>query len=65
MRKKEHKIFTVEPGSIADALNIEPGDILVSMNGQFIEDVFDYHFLCSDEPVSYTHLVMIIHPFGF
>ncbi len=52
MRKKEHKIFTVEPGSIADALNIEPGDILVSMNGQFIEDVFDYHFLCSDEQIT-------------
>ena len=52
MRKKEHKIFNVEPGSIADELNIEPGDLLLSMNGQFIEDVFDYHFLCCDEKLT-------------
>ena len=49
MSKKEHKIFAVEPGSIAQQLDIEPGDFLLSVNGQTMEDIFDYHFLVSDE----------------
>ncbi len=49
MSRKEHKIFAVEPGSIAEQLNIEPGDFLLSVNGQTMEDIFDYHFLVSDE----------------
>ena len=49
MSKKEHKICSVEPGSIAEQLNIEPGDFLLSINGQQMDDIFDYHFLVSDE----------------
>lgn len=49
MSKKEHKIYSIEKGSIADELGLEPGDILLSINGQAMEDIFDYHFLCSDE----------------
>ncbi len=32
------------PGSIADELGIEPGDKLLSIDGQEIEDIFDYQF---------------------
>lgn len=49
MSKKEHKIYSIEKGSIGDELGLEPGDILLSINGQAMEDIFDYHFLCSDE----------------
>lgn len=44
-----HIIDTVEPGSIAEELEIEPGDILLKINNQEIKDVFDYHYLVNDE----------------
>lgn len=49
--KKEvkHIIKSVEPGSIAEELEIEPGDALISINDKKINDVFDYHYLCNDE----------------
>ncbi len=47
--KHEHKIKAVLPGSIAEELEIEPGDKLISINGKEIEDVFDYHFYVNDE----------------
>lgn len=47
--KKEHRIRNVEEGSIAWELGIEAGDKLLSINGNEIEDVFDYHFLVNDE----------------
>ena len=43
MKLKQHVIDKVEPGSIAEELEIEAGDILLSINGKEIEDVFDYH----------------------
>ncbi len=48
MVKKRHVIDRVEPGSIAEELEIEPGDALLSINGKEIEDVFDYHYLIND-----------------
>ena len=39
----------VQPGSIAEELEIEPGDELISINDQEIEDVFDYHYLVNDD----------------
>ena len=42
MKENRHIISKVLPGSIAEELELEPGDILVSVNGQTIEDVFDY-----------------------
>lgn len=45
----KHTIKEIEPGSIAEEMGIEPGDMLLSVNGQEIEDVFDYHFLINDE----------------
>ena len=49
MKKNRHIIKTVLPGSIAEELELEPGDELISINGQAIEDVFDYHYLVNDE----------------
>lgn len=39
----------VKKGSIADECDIKPGDILVSMNSQKIEDVIEYQFVEADE----------------
>ena len=49
MKKLEHIIKTVEPGSIAEELELEAGDVLLSINNQEIEDVFDYKCLIKDE----------------
>ena len=48
-KTKEHVIKTIEPGSIAEELELEPGDVLVSVNGQPVKDVFDYHYLINEE----------------
>lgn len=48
-KAKEHVIKTIEPGSIAEELELEPGDVLVSVNGQPVKDVFDYHYLINEE----------------
>ena len=42
MNKKGHTIKSVDSGSIADALELQPGDRLLSVNGNEIEDIFDY-----------------------
>jgi len=39
----------VEPDSIAEEAGIEPGDRLLSINGQKIKDIFDYRFLTTEE----------------
>ncbi|RDU22935.1 DUF512 domain-containing protein [Anaerosacchariphilus polymeriproducens] len=49
METKKHYIKWVEENSIAQELGIEPGDFLLSINQQPIEDIFDYHFLVNDE----------------
>lgn len=49
MKKNKHKIGLVEKGSIAEELEIEAGDLLVSINNQEIEDVFDYHYYTNEE----------------
>ena len=38
--KKGHVIKAVEPGSIGDELGLEPGDRLISINGNLLEDIF-------------------------
>lgn len=47
--KHEHIVKEVLQGSIAEELEIEAGDALMSINGNEIEDVFDYHFYVNDE----------------
>ena len=46
---KEHIIYKVTSGSIAEEMEIEAGDVLVSVNGKEIEDVFDFHYAVNDE----------------
>ena len=49
MKKKYHIISKVLEGSIADELGVEPGDRLLSIDGQTVEDVFDYQYLTNEE----------------
>ena len=49
--KHEHIVKEVELGSIAEEMGIEPGDKLLSINDNEIEDVFDYHYLVNDEEI--------------
>ena len=49
MKKNEHIIKSIVPGSIAEELEVEPGDILVKINEEVIEDIFDYQYYCEDE----------------
>ncbi|MGN0202936.1 MAG: DUF512 domain-containing protein [Coprococcus sp.] len=49
MKKHLHVIKSIEPGSIAEEMELMPGDTVLAINGQEIEDVFDYHFLINDE----------------
>lgn len=44
-------IEKISKGSIAAELEIEPGDILVSINGNKVKDIIDYKYLVSDEYV--------------
>lgn len=53
--QKGHKIREVLPGSIAEELDIEPGDLLLAINDCEIKDVFDYHYYVNDE-----YLVVLI-----
>ena len=54
MMKEGHKIKMVVPGSIGDELELEPGDRVLAVNNQQIEDVFDYHYLINDEYIELT-----------
>lgn len=42
------EISGIKKGSIADELDIEAGDSVVSINGSEIRDAFDYRFYCAD-----------------
>ncbi len=48
MTKNRHKIKSIEPGSIAQEMELVPGDELLTVNGVEIEDIFDYQFLIND-----------------
>jgi putative radical SAM enzyme (TIGR03279 family) len=43
------RISQVLPDSIAAEMGFEPGDSLVSINGQTLRDLIDYQFHCADE----------------
>lgn len=49
--KHEHLISEIQPGSIAEEMGIEPGDKLLTVNGNIIEDIFDYRYYMEDELV--------------
>lgn len=44
-----HVITKVYPGSIAEEMEMEAGDVLLAINKKEIEDVFDYQYLIKDE----------------
>lgn len=44
-------VKSVDSGSIAEELGISAGDTIVSVNGEKIEDYFDYKFLSQDEEI--------------
>lgn len=50
-KKYLHIIKEVQPGSIAQELELVPGDGVYMVNHQVIEDVFDYQYLINDEYV--------------
>ncbi|GAX89706.1 DUF512 domain-containing protein [Effusibacillus lacus] len=45
------KIQAVRPGSLAEELELEPGDEIKSINGQPIKDIIDYQFAITDEAI--------------
>ncbi len=49
MKKSKHLIQKVIDDSIACELEIEPGDYLISINQEPLEDVFDYQFMIQEE----------------
>ena len=60
MKEHIHIVKSIVPGSIADEMGIEPGDRLISINGQEIEDIFDYQFYSEDEEL----LLLVEKPDG-
>lgn len=49
MKQIEHKIKEILSGSIAEELELEPGDVLLKINDTVIEDIFDYQYLAEDD----------------
>lgn len=48
MKEKQHIIKEILPDSAAMELGIEAGDVLLEINGEPMEDIFDYQFLTQD-----------------
>ncbi len=51
IKESRNLIEDIVNNSIADEIGIEPGDILVSINGTQVKDVIDYKYLIADEYV--------------
>ena len=49
MKYQGHKITAVAPGSIAEELELEPGDVLLTIDGEELEDIFDYDYMTDAE----------------
>lgn len=47
--EKEHIVLKIEDNSIAQEMDIEPGDKILSINGNQIEDILAYHYLINDD----------------
>ena len=52
MTRSRHIVRAVKPGSIAEEMNMEPGDEVLEINGRKIQDIFDYQFLAEDEKIT-------------
>ena len=60
MKEKGHLIKSVCDGSIAEEMGIEAGDRLLEINGEIVEDVFDYQYMIEEEYIE----VLIRKPSG-
>ena len=49
MGKQFHVITAVEPGSIAEECGLEPGNRIARINGNEIEDIFDYQYYIQED----------------
>ena len=49
LKNKGHKITAVAPDSIGEELELEPGDVLLTIDGEEIEDIFDYDYMTDSE----------------
>lgn len=47
-------IASIEPGSLAEELGLQPGDALLSINGKRVMDTLDYRFRVSEPDVELT-----------
>ena len=54
--EKKHVIKSVNKGSIADSLGILPGDIVIKIDDNEIEDIFDYQFMTLTDELVLTIL---------
>ena len=59
-KKNKHIVEKVLPGSIAEEMEIIPGDALLEINGHKIEDIFDYQYYTQDEDIE----VLVRKPSG-
>lgn len=60
MKRKGHLIQSVSEGGIGCEMGIEPGDRLLEINGETVEDVFDYQYMIEEEYVE----VLVEKPSG-
>ena len=60
MKKHEHIVKSLMRGGIGEELGIEPGDKLLAINGNEIQDVFDYYYYEESEQL----LLLIEKPDG-
>ena len=54
--KHKHVIGRVLDDSIAQEMGLEPGDSILRINGEEIEDIFDYQYLIQDDYIEVTVL---------
>jgi len=45
------RVLSVDPGSLADEIGIESGDLIRSVNGHLLRDVIDFRFYSANELV--------------
>lgn len=60
MKDYKHIVAKIKPNSIAEEMEIEPGDAILAINDKEIKDVFDYQYLTEDDYIE----VLIEKPDG-
>ncbi len=51
-KQHKHIISEIVRGSIAEEMGLEPGDAIISINGNDIEDIFDYQYYSMDSELN-------------